>query len=49
MSYENEPPSRTPDPLLQPPPGITLSAFFEHIPLETIDPDADEDLPSDEG
>lgn len=32
MSYENEPSGkRSTDPLLEPPPGISLSAFFENF------------------
>ncbi len=30
------------DPILTPPPGISLTAFFEHIPLE-VDPEEESD------
>lgn len=52
MSYENEPSGkRSTDPLLDPPPGISLSAFFEQFFAESdaraarrgIDPDGAED------
>lgn len=39
MSYENE----QPEPLLTPPPGISLSAFFELFPEPDPERDADDE------
>ncbi len=39
MSHYSEPPPKADDPLLIPPPGISLTAFFEHIPLEELGDD----------